>query len=261
MVAADAGADLGDMNQPASAPVEIVEPSLEGAGPMEFEEAFALEVALAKRLDLRTSADRVEDAQRKVVVAANALLPEATLGGSAQAGERRGLGSADAGDAEFSLSDGSYEGFLNIDLAMERTAERNAYRRSLLLLEQAVRDYQALEDQVKVEIRSGLRDLLESRENLTIQAQAVELATRRVRSTDLFLQAGRAEIRDVLEAQNDLLSAQNALTSALVSYRLAELGIQRDMGVLGISDQGLWEEFEPALPDEGQKDDHETILE
>jgi outer membrane protein TolC len=71
----------------------------------------------------------------------------------------------------------------------------------------------------------------------------VALAKRRVASTNLFLQAGRAQIRDLLEAQEDLISAQNALTAALVSYRVAELNIQRDMGVLEVNESGLWKEY------------------
>jgi outer membrane protein TolC len=46
----------------------------------------------------------------------------------------------------------------------------------------------------------------------------------------LFLEAGRAAMRDLLEAQDALLSAQNGLTSAAVGYRVAELELQRNIG-------------------------------
>ncbi len=74
------------------------------------------------------------------------------------------------------------------------------------------------------------------------------MATRRVTSTNLFLEAGRAQIRDLLEAQEALVSAQNARTAALVNYRVAELELQRDMGVLKIDDKGLWSEYKPDGP-------------
>jgi len=77
------------------------------------------------------------------------------------------------------------------------------------------------------------------------QIKAVALAAKRVRSTDLFLQAGRAQIRDVLDSQEALLNAQNALTAAIVSYRIAELNLQRDMGVLQVAANGLWKEYTP----------------
>ena len=88
--------------------------------------------------------------------------------------------------------------------------------------------------------------LLEARESIKIQAESVRVAQRRVDSTDLFLQAGRAEIRDLLEAQNSLNSAQDALTNAVVNYRIGELQFQRDLGVLEVGSDGLWVEFDPS---------------
>jgi outer membrane protein TolC len=90
-----------------------------------------------------------------------------------------------------------------------------------------------------------LRTLLEARESIRIQAEAVRVAQRRVDSTNLFLQAGRAEIRDLLESQNALNSAQDALTNAVVNYRIGELRLQRDLGVLEVNNRGDWVEFDP----------------
>lgn len=108
-----------------------------------------------------------------------------------------------------------------------------------------MRDVQALEDDIKFAVMNELRDLLEARESVYIQAQAVYVAEKRVRSVNMFLEAGRAQARDLLEAQDALLSAQNDLTSAIVDYRIAELNIQRDMGVLEVNENGLWREFNP----------------
>jgi outer membrane protein TolC len=89
--------------------------------------------------------------------------------------------------------------------------------------------------------------MLQARENLYIQAKAVYLAEKRVKSVNLFLEAGRAQIRDLLEAQDSLLIAQNNLTAAVVDYRVAELRIQRDMGVLKLTDEGLLREYRPEM--------------
>jgi len=131
-----------------------------------------------------------------------------------------------------------------VNLPIERTAERNRYRNSLISLEKAVRSFQAAEDQLKQDVKSKLRDMLENRERLVIQIQAVELAERRVKNTDMLLQAGRAELRDVLDAQSALTSAQNSLYSAAVSYRINELELQRDLGVLQVTSDGLWKELD-----------------
>ncbi len=215
------------------------------AGPLEMAEATALELAFEHRHDLRIAQSRVYDAQRKVVVAADQLKIEATLGGSGAFGEGRGLAGADSENARLRPEEGVYSSFLSLDFPWRRTAERNRYRQSLINLERALREAQDSEDQVKVQVRNQLRNLQEARETLRIQSQAVRVASRRVESTDLFLEAGRAAIRDVLEAQEALISARNSLTAAIVAYRMGELELQRDLGVLQVAEDGLWREFEP----------------
>jgi outer membrane protein TolC len=229
----------------ADAPVTLEPPDMENIGPLEIDETVAIRLAFENRLDLKVAQGEVYDAQRAIVVLADALRAELTLLGSADVGASRSIASAGQDDAEFRMNRGSYSALLTLDLPFERTAERNAYRNGFITLERAVRDVQILEDEIKMSIRSKLRDMLESRESLQIQARSVKLAQKRVRSTNMFLEAGRAEIRDLLEAREDLLSAQNALTSAITQYRVAELELQRDMGVLIIDEHGIWKEFSP----------------
>ncbi|MBI4878055.1 MAG: TolC family protein [Planctomycetes bacterium] len=230
----------------ADAPVELDPPGRGHPGPFELDQRIAVEVALGNRLDLAVAEGGIFDAQRAVVVAADALRAEVTLLGSGSFGERRTLSSAALPDStDLRYDDATYEALLTIDLPLERTAERNAYRDSWILLERTVRAYQELEDQIKQEVREELRSLLLAREEQLIQTSAVAVAMRRVDSTRSFLEAGRAQTRDLLEAQEDLVAAQNDLTAALIAYRIAEYELQRDLGVLQVSEDGLWEEFDP----------------
>lgn len=225
--------------------VTLDPPSQADAGPLELDEATAIELALTNRLDLRVAIARVLDSQRGVAIAADDLRADLTLFGSATAGSGRSVSGTGLSDSGIRPERGRYSSILTLDLPFERTAERNAYRNSLIAFEQSVRDVQALEDSIKFDVRDDLRTLLEARESLRIQLQAVQIAQRRVASTNLFLQAGRAEIRDLLEAQEDLVSARNALTSARVQYRVSELELQRDLDVLQVDAQGLWREYTP----------------
>lgn len=224
---------------PADAPVDLVPASYEDAGPLEMNEPAAMKLALENRLDLQATTGAVYDAQRQVVVKADALGAELSLGGSANFADND-----DDGSIQF--EGGRYAALLSLDLPIERTAERNAYRKSLIDLERAIRSVQTLDDQIKLSVRNELRTLLESRESLKIQAQSVVVAEKRVRSSNLFLEAGRIEIRNLLEAQDALLSAQNQLTAAVVNYRVAELELQRDLGLLKVNEKGLWQEFSPG---------------
>jgi outer membrane protein TolC len=222
---------------PADAPIILVEPSLAEAGPWELDPESAIRIAFNYRLDLRIAEGRVYDAQRRVVVAADRLRPGLNLVGRAR--------SRGARLSDLSLETAAFEAAANLDLPLNTTSAAISYRDSLLRLEDSTRSVQALEDEIKLGIRDRLRSLREARESLRIQGLSVELANRRVRGADLNLQAGRIPIRDLLEAREALLAAQNALTAASVSYRLAELQLQRDLGLLQVGPDGLWSESNP----------------
>ncbi len=203
----------------------------------------SIRIALTNRLDLQIARMRTEDAARNIRVAEDALRPELTLGGSVRTGQSRAnLGAAESDNARLDLSERRSSAFLNLDLALNRRRERTAYRRALLDLDTAHREAAQLEDRVKLEVRDALRRLHQTREALQIQQQAATLAEKRVHSTDMFLQAGRAQIRDVLEAREALVNARNALTSAAVNHRLAQLRYQRDTDLLDMTLDGNLEE-------------------
>ena len=217
-------------------------------GPYEIDEDKAIQLALANRLDLKTAHSRVADAQRDVIIAADALKAGLDLVATGSFGSRRSIGTADLKNGlALRPANGFYSLGINADLPWERTREANLYRESYISLEHATRNVQALEDQIKLGIRNDLRTLLAARESYKTQALALQLAQQRVKRDQMFLDAGGrgVEIRDVLEAEDDLLAAQNALSAALVGYRVSELKIQRDMGVLAVNEKGLWREYEP----------------
>ncbi len=223
---------------PADAPVELEPVTREGAGPFEIPESVAIDLALEHRRDLQVANGQVYDAQRAVVVAADSLRAGLDVGGSARFTD-------DDDDGSLGFKGGRYAALLSVDLPLERTRERNDFRNSLIDLEQATRSVQSLEDQIKLSIRDQLRILMESRETVRIQAQSVVLALKTVRGATLLVEAGRSQIRDLLEAQDALLAAQNQLTAAVINYRIAELELQGDLGLLNVNEKGLWQEFTP----------------
>ncbi len=247
--AGEGGIDTGDVPS-ADAVAEI--PALDPAdrGPMELDEGVAVQLAFDNRQDLLIRLGAVYDAQRKVVVAADGLRAGLTVQGRVTtSGARNILASAILPDGQLDFRDAIFNASVLLDLPFERTAERVRYRESFIALESSVRAVQALEDSIKLSVRSALRQMLADREGVRIQIEAVRLARDRVRSTNLFLEAGRTQVRDVLEAQEALLVAQNSLTDSLVSYRVSTLEMQRDMGVLQVDAEGLWTEY---VPDEQQ---------
>lgn len=205
----------------------------------EFKVADAVETALQTRLDLATSYDQVDDARRKINVSADALRAQLDLVGSVSADS-----TPDTKIGKLRFQDGSYGVGAQLDLPLDKKSERNAYRRSLLSLLESQRDYEQFVDEVKLEVRNDYRSLIEAARRYEIQKLSLNLAQERVNSTSMLLQAGRVQSRDLLDSQDDLLSAQNDRTSTLVDYMIAKLNFYRDIGILQVKPDGLWQSLE-----------------
>ncbi len=202
----------------------------------DFSETEAIETALVRRLDLVNSADAIIDAERKVYVAADGLKADANLVGygnfvSSRKGDRRSLGPL---KEEYGLD-------IELSLPLDRVAEQNIYRKTLITLSQKQREYEQTSDIVKLEVRQAYRDLKEAAQSYHVQVEGLELAEKRLKNTFLLLQYGRASSRRVLNAQAGLFDAQNAAAEALANYMVATLNFYRDTGVLQVRPDGMWE--------------------
>jgi outer membrane protein TolC len=204
-------------------------------GEPDFSEDEATETALQQRLDLANSLDTVADAERKVAVAIDSLRAQLDLVAS--------TGRVTEKLTDFTnlrnLEDESNV-TLALDLPLDRTAEQNAYRKSLIALSQQRRAYEEAADTVTLQVRQAYRDLLEAAESYRIQSESLQLAQKRFDDTMLLMQYGRTSGRRVLDAQKDMFRAQNAATEALVNYTVATLNFYRDTGVLQVRPDGMW---------------------
>ena len=201
------------------------------------DEIEAYRIALTERRDMIISRYQVEDSVRAVQIAADALRADVTLTGSV------GM------DRERSTGQGSFRGGetsslgLHSSLPWDRRWERNDFKRQLILLEQAKRSLAEKEDSVKQSVRNGYRNLVAARASYLNQVESMKVAKLRVDSNDLFLQSGRSSMRDILEAEGAMLSARNALCSAVILWWRSDLELRRDLGVLDISEAGVWHDF------------------
>lgn len=192
----------------------------------------SINTALENRLDLVTARDRVEDAERKARVAENALKAglDLKLTSRARTSENNPLdfsGGSEGGGVEAEL-----------DLPLERTDERNAYRQRLVELAEAERTVDEQRDNVVLEVTNRRRDFERAVSSYEIQNRSQELAEERVESTELLFEAGRATMRDVLDAREDLLRSQNRLTQTLIDVWVSSLELERDMDILLVEQDG-----------------------
>ena len=111
---------------------------------------------------------------------------------------------------------------------------------ALISFERELRTLGIALDTMRESVNSGLRSLDSLRQNYEIQKRALELADRRVEAANLLLSAGRAQVRDQLEAQTAQVQAQNAVTQALVDYLAGRLKLLIDLGALDVDREKFW---------------------
>ena len=223
-------------------PNELIALETVGITDPDFDLNEATETALENRLDLANVRGQVEDAQRKVEVAADNLGAELNLIGSARVNSEE---KTNLGNLQFHR--GEYEIGLKADLPLDRKAERNAYREALINAMRKQRDYEQKVDQVKLNVRQALRDLSEAYNSYRIQLLSLNLAEKRVEMQLILLQEDRGTTRDYLFAQEDLLRAQNDKTNTLVKYTLSKLEFFRDVGILQVRPDGMWQQTDKNL--------------
>jgi outer membrane protein TolC len=197
----------------------------------------ALELALENRLDYKTVEDELHDAERKVKIAMNNFLPKLDITYNFSSSRREP-------QEEFSLDlrNNTNVWGLSLDLPLDWTPRRNQYRNAVIALERAKRNVEARRNSVILEVRNAWRQLERLSQNYQIQIESVRLAERRVDRNVTLQRMNRATTQQVVDAQNDLLNSQIALTNALVDYTIQRLRFWNSIERLSIDSGGMWAE-------------------
>jgi outer membrane protein TolC len=214
---------------------ELDEMEQNGLVPAPLNPEAAYRVATEKQLQILNAIDKFEDSKRKVRVAANQLQADLKIVADADLASQPPTDYSHFDPAKVRADVG-----LQLNLPIDRLPERNSYRSTLVSFESDLRNFTLTLDNLKESIDQGLRTLEQSRQNYEIQKNALELANRRVDSTTLLLEAGRAEVRDLVDAQDAQIAAQNAVTSALVGYQQTRLQLMLDIGALDTEVPKFW---------------------
>lgn len=206
--------------------------------PVELEEDLALEVARENRLDWMNARTALVDQWRKIEIAANALKTDLQLTANA----RSNLENAKANS---SLSLG-----ISVDAPLDRRAERNAYVETLISYDRARRSYIMYEDSVHRNIRLLVRSIEVAQLNFELRRISVLVAMNRVDQTNLQLlqppkpgqnsQFGDSFARDLIDALNSLLSAQNNFVESWIAFEASRMGTEISLGIFQLDGAGIW---------------------
>ena len=190
-------------------------------------EENAVQIAVEQRLDLANTLDQIVDAKRKVHIAENSLGADLALVAAAAPA---------SGTAQ-----SRYELGLQGSLPLDRVTEANNYRRATIALAAQERLFEQQQHQVVAEVRKAWRDMEEAHARYRLQKEARDLAQKRLENTTTLLHYGRANTRDVLDAQEDLYEADDEFTGALADFAIAQMNFLRDTETLWILPDGGFE--------------------
>lgn len=215
--------DSGDLTK-----LEIIDP------PGTIDEAMT--TALVTRLDVWNSRDQVEDAVRKVKIATQDLLPRV----DALLGYKVNGDSANTDRLKIDARRRNITAQLDVDLNLNQKPNRNALRAAQIAEQRARRELELAEENVRNQIRTAWRELELARKQDAIALEGLKISEERMRLETELLQEGQGTARDLVEAQQDLIDARNAVISTRITHTLARLQLWRDMGVLFIGKDGSW---------------------
>jgi outer membrane protein TolC len=187
------------------------------------------DLALKYRLSLQTARDQVDDAKRKIEVAKNSLLPELDVNFNSSVGNP-----TESAAKNLNSSTWQYSAGVTLDLPVDRVAERNAFRSSLISFERARRNLEQQRDLAVSDVRQSVRSLQSAQSTLEIQRKAIDVARRQLDYANELLTQGQAQARDVTDALSSLLSAQTSYDRARADLQIQVLSFLRDTGTLRV---------------------------
>ncbi|XAM00318.1 TolC family protein [Phycisphaeraceae bacterium D3-23] len=212
-----------------------------------LQEANAVANALGNRLDLQTTRDRITDSRRSTRIARNELMGDLEL--TARLNLRTDSDDDTAG-LDFELEDSGYAVGLAYEVPLDRKIELAQYRRSLVQLERAQRNYRVDRDRVALDVRDAIREIDRSRITVQIQERNIELAERRLEGIRIRVQREPIAPRRLIEAEEDLLDARNRRDEAVADLQAAVLQYLLVTGQMRVGPDGSWLAPGELLPEE-----------
>jgi outer membrane protein TolC len=223
-----------DLGLPPANPI-VLDPAVVEYRKSELTVERAVALALENNPDWKNAPLRMEDARRALELASNDRLPQLDLNAS-----HTWATEAEPSVIPHDLADRSWSVGATLSVPLDRYVVNRLYQQSVIAYRQAQRDYLRQRDRLESEVQTRFVQLRQAELAMEFAERAIVDAEKEVRLAEFDYQRGRATNRDVLDAQDRLLQAQNALQAALVSGRIQQLRLLQFTGVLKVDEAGDW---------------------
>ena len=221
-----------------------------GLVPVEVEMDDAMMTALVSRFDLINERGELADNWRAIKFAGDDLRSVLNLNATQQISTNSNLNRP----FDFSFDDSQTSLGLSFDAPLNRRAQRNSYRESLINYQASLRNLMRLEDSVKLSARNDLRSLALDKETYIISVASAALSRDSVVSNSLQLKLGvtGVSVRDFRESQNSYTRALINVARDHIDYINDRTQLFFDLELLTVGDDGFWnelynEDFQPDL--------------
>lgn len=211
----------------------------------------SLMLAMQKRTDLKISQIGLKNQELSLGYAKNQALPSLNLTASYSSpgvsgtqilydgnplngiviGTVPGGATGALGDA-FGFKYKNWSVRLNLSLPLNNVISRANLAQARLNMDQALLNMENTQKQVVLEIRNAVRLLETTYKQVQAYKTARELAERKLQAEEEKLRIGQSTNYFVLQYQRDLTTARISELAAIVSYNLAQVGLDRSTGVI-----------------------------
>ncbi|MCA9120344.1 MAG: TolC family protein [Planctomycetaceae bacterium] len=216
---------------------QLLSPIGGGLTPIETEFDDAMLTALVLRFDLMNQRGALADQWRQIKLAADDLKSVLNLRAT------QTVRSPGTKPFDFTFDESLTQLTATLDLPLNRRAQRNSFRQSLINYQVALRQLMLLEDTTKLAVRNDLRALALDQEQYKVDVASAGLAYERVVSTQIErnLGIGGVTARDYLQSQDAYVSALGSVASRHINYIVDRMQLFLDTEVLNVDERGLWD--------------------
>jgi len=189
----------------------------------------AVQMALARRLDLQSAVAGMDEAARTIAYSQNQLRPQFD---ASLALTRRET--ADSLPSSFGLDNFRFATFFTIAMPVDRTPQLIEYQNAMIDRDRRSRDLQTLRKRIAADVKRSLRDTARMSERLRVSDESLQISRREVEVAQFRYERGLSNNLDVVAAEGGLMLAESRRLSALAELALSRLSLRATLGILDV---------------------------
>ena len=194
---------------------------------IDIQEKNAVRTALANRVELAQARDALRESERQSKIAEHNLLPKLNL----VAGYKRYNLGDDFGDA-WRFNEDSWSINLVADTDWSRTAEKGAYKQSLMNIETTRLSMLTQRDEIVREVRRELDALKDAKKRIKLRKEQIRQAEGKLELARIKFNHGMASNFDVIESETELQRARLDLVTVQTDYIIGTYRFRSALGTL-----------------------------